>query len=234
MWEYKPFLSGPDRAEENEDDEGLGTSIESTLAARDIHIHKNDDGTWVLRLSENGQGVEISTRYARLMRLALSAQDTRLWEDETDAELEKINCHRTVLYLLDEISRDELTGPVSTGGDYSFEERAQAISDEPFRSYDTYEDLQLAAEEACKDGQLCVGQIGSPNGLLHSFIVGSSQEPLRADSGLLVAKYVCFDKQGFEGHPFRVSELKSLYNYSAYSKAQWRFVPVEDVTEKTG
>ena len=167
----------------------------------------------------------ISPRTGERIRSMLIWENERL-SDETVAEkLNKINCHKTVLYLADVISEDEFLSDPKTSNvaDFTFAEKALTLSDKEFVSIKTDGELRSLAASCCANGHICIGQIFTED-LGHSFIV------VKADDDT----FACFDKAGFRENPakdnydykFRVYELGNLLQSPKWRDAKWRFFPM--------
>lgn len=224
MSEYKPFLSGhrPTSAETaaSSDPDDIWQEVPQKYAEKfDLHVAKDETGTWRLRLDAKHPGVRISTRFARLIRLALAAEEHRLWDDAADAVLRKINCHKAVLYLLGALSRDELTA-----SNINSDERALSLSEKKFTPIDDPQDLRTLIVASCARSALCVGQIrhALTGKIQHTFLVGEESH-----EGSGPARLIGFDKKDIGEEPFRVYDALQLID--EYPHMEWRFFPVEEI-----
>ena len=142
------------------------------------HIHHDPEtGEYRLRYDEHSEGVPISPRMGRLIKLALAAEEDRIEDHQHETVnqvMRAVNCHKTVLYLLGLISHTQLRELGNTGEDYSFGKAALELTDRPFEHvYDEYTYEQLASN--CAENGLCVAQISTDEKgehLQHSFWLG--------------------------------------------------------------
>ena len=89
-----------------------------------------------------------------------------------DEILNKINCHKVVLYLRGLIPYSELIShPKDESTDFTYSKKALAISDKEFTLVNSDEELRHLANLNCEAGKIYIGQIFN-EGLAHSFMVG--------------------------------------------------------------
>ncbi len=177
-----------------------------------------EGNAWVLRSDINELEVKIPNRLTLLIKGMLAREQERNTNQEILGILNKINCHKTILYLANHISERDLVEVKKDviGHDFTFADQALKISDTPFVYVSSEEELKQYAKRMCLPGKLYIGQIENI-GLAHSFIVGKTQDN----------KYICFDKAGFwenvekgnKDFKFRVYEIAELlasegYNFS--------------------
>lgn len=133
-----------------------------------------------------------------------------------------VNCHKAVLYIIDQITYDELTADPQPqrerGEDYDYSKRALAISEQPFVPVIDAGDLHNLAH-TYDESVPYIGQIqdAADGYLAHSFLLA------RRDGDL-----ICFDKEGFK-EPYSFHTLEALLEKPNYQNQLWRFIQIGDV-----
>ncbi|HVT75223.1 MAG TPA: hypothetical protein VHD69_02325 [Candidatus Paceibacterota bacterium] len=146
--------------------------------------------------------------------------------------IKDVNCHKFVLYVLGQITWDEMISDShaqkKAGLDFTYGEKARAISNKEFVPIANIDSLIKLADECCDHSKTCIGQImdKETGEMAHSFIIEK----------ILNGEYQCFDKQGFKHYPFSVHGLESFLDFvnekgeKSYQNQKWRFVPIESST----
>jgi len=164
-------------------------------------IHQ-EGGIWYMRIDKKCKGVALPPEIGRLVHGAIQAQ-TRVGKDGYEwvkEVLEKINCHKTVLYALGLLKTSDRAKP--TYG---------------FPLFDEKEYVEFAPQNAngiathlkkCLRGELGVVQLSTNGGVFaaHTFLAGVDQ----------LGRVVCFEKGGYS-FPFRITLLDGVWRNKGLS-----------------
>ncbi len=143
-------------------------------------------------------------------------------------EINNVNCHKFVLYVINRISYEEMVSDPKiqkeAGLDFTFSEETRNISEISFTPVKDVQSLFTLANQKCEIGETYIGQIldVQTGEMAHSFIVKRKSHD----------EYVCCDKQGFK-YPFTVFDLETILDFvnkdgvKSYQNQSWRFVPIK-------
>lgn len=208
-------------------------------------IFRDDKGRFYFR-HRYSSGIEVPKRMALLMALGIAGESSRSRFERTDRAMRETNCHKTVLYLLGVISKDLFRQPFPiTAEDPFLAKHASRLSQRPFVPCRDPRDVYRLADEACKPGDWCVGQVCRGSEVSHSFILGRAKRAYTVsgapDNSSQAADktYVVFETVGNDGPPTHITTLGDIITLPAkndfsgrpyeYDGASWRFIPSSEL-----